>query len=87
MGGLEGSRPDELRRWSYELGVDCGDKAVCAGLALALARAQNPGGTTLFSSLDPDHVRRDLHWARAARDQSDRIGLFAELLHGTQPAS
>ena len=57
------------QRWHEQVGRDCGDPEVVAGLLLRLAARANPSGVVLFSSIRPRRVRQ----AAAALD-SDETG-------------
>ena len=81
-----GSNPEIARRWSGELGADIANASVLSDLMLAAARDANHAGITLFSSRNPDHIRRN---AQLLLDGS-RLGAgaaFARLVARDVPAS
>jgi D-threo-aldose 1-dehydrogenase len=74
------TRPNQVNRWSDELGVDCARSDVMAGLALALAQRDNPSGRTLFSSRVVSHVRDTCQHARAYTGDTELLERFEQLL-------
>ncbi len=73
-------RPDEARRWSESLGVDCTRSDVVAGLALAMAQRDNPAGVTLFSSRSPDRIRANRRLAATYAGDDELLATAVALL-------
>lgn len=72
---------DERRRWSAALDIDADDPRALGLVLLRHALDANPGGTVLFSSTDPDTIRKsarllsdDLVTAGQARALEGLIG-------------
>jgi hypothetical protein len=78
-------RPDAIERWSTELGVDCAQSDVIAGLALALARRDNSNGSTLFGARSPERIRANCRLAGGFARDVGLLDRFRELL--TSPGS
>ncbi|WP_174300657.1 aldo/keto reductase [Caulobacter sp. S45] len=52
--------PDRASVWSQRLGMNVAEPAVLAELFLGHALASNPGGLVLFSSVNAQHVKRNI---------------------------
>lgn len=72
-------RPATRRAWSEELGVDCGDREVLAGLLQASSHARNPDGIVLFSTKQADRIRRAARVAGGDVFSSQQVSMFLEL--------
>lgn len=73
-------RPLEIQRWSEELDTDCTQSDEIAGLALALAQRDNPGGRTLFSSRSAERISANCQRARMYSRDVPRIERFAAMV-------
>jgi hypothetical protein len=72
-------RPELRAAWSKELGADCSDKSVLAGLLQAGSLARNQRGIVLFSSKNAQRIK---HAARVASGEvfsADQVEWFLEL--------
>jgi D-threo-aldose 1-dehydrogenase len=72
-------RPAERGAWSKELGVDCGDKEVLAGLLQASCHARNPNGIVLFSSKNAQRIKQAAHVASGEVFSVDQVEKFLKL--------
>jgi aryl-alcohol dehydrogenase-like predicted oxidoreductase len=68
------------RRWSDELGVDCGSREQLARLLLAGALRANPGGVVLFSSTDERRIRANAELAGAGAPEAALLERFDRLV-------
>jgi D-threo-aldose 1-dehydrogenase len=76
---LLNQRPELRAAWSKELGADCSDKSVLAGLLQAGSLARNQRGIVLFSSKNAQRIK---HAARVASGEvfsADQVEWFLEL--------
>lgn len=80
--GATRDRPGTVERWSRELGVDCTRADVVAGLALALAVQDSRGGSTLFGTRSPEHIRANCAFAGDFAQDAAILNRFRELLTG-----
>ncbi len=71
--------PDAARAWSAELGVDCADSAVVAGLMLSWAARANTRGPVLFSSRDPRKIRANTRLLEEQTFSAVQLDAFRKL--------
>jgi D-threo-aldose 1-dehydrogenase len=76
---LEGNI-DLALNWSRQLDVDCADPAILGELMLSYAVQANRKGAVLFSSRNPDTVRRNVEAVRSNRYSPALIDRFADLV-------
>ncbi len=76
-------RPEVVKRWSDDLGLDLADSSGLAALMLASALSANPGGVVLFSSTRPRAIRENLAAIADGRFPPDQIDRFASLARGS----
>jgi D-threo-aldose 1-dehydrogenase len=74
------ARAEERRRWSDELGIDCDDGDVVAGLGLALARRDPASTSTLFATRHADRLRANCRQAAIHAEHPERLDRFERLL-------
>ncbi len=79
-------RPAKLRVWSKELGVDCGDKEVLAGLLQASCHARNANGIVLFSSKRADRIKQAARVASGDVFTDEQVTKFLKLTEGIENA-
>lgn len=82
------SSPETAGSWSAALQEDCTERATLGRLMLAWACFANPGGTVLFSSRSPEHIRANarLDLSPARRDQVERFAALVARELPVQPA-
>ena len=72
-------RPAERGAWTAELGVDCADKEVLAGLLQASCHARNANGIVLFSTKRMDRIKQAARIASGEVFATDQVVKFLEL--------
>jgi aryl-alcohol dehydrogenase-like predicted oxidoreductase len=78
-----GERPGAQKAWGEELGVDCGDKEVLAGLLQASCHARNADGIVLFSSKSPARIKQSARIASGEMFTTEQVTRFLELTKET----
>jgi D-threo-aldose 1-dehydrogenase len=78
--GLLGSDPIKRKRWSSELGLDCGNADILAALMLNYAVAANPNGLILISSKNPSRIIKNVRAALDPCMSDSQIVRFADLV-------
>jgi aryl-alcohol dehydrogenase-like predicted oxidoreductase len=84
LAGWLDERPAERGAWSKELGVDCGDKEVLAGLLQASCHARNADGIVLFSSKNPERIKQAVRIASGETFTKDQVSKFLDLTKETR---
>ncbi len=79
-----GEKPGAQKAWSEELGVDCGDKEVLAGLLQASCHARNADGIVLFSSKNPARIKQAARIASGEAFTKDQVSKFLDLTKETR---
>jgi D-threo-aldose 1-dehydrogenase len=79
LAGWLDERPAERGAWSKELGVECGDREVLAGLLQASSHARNPDGIVLFSTKRADRIKRAARIASGEAFTKDQVARFLKL--------
>lgn len=81
-------QPALARQWSGQVGADCSDARVIAGLMLSYAVSANGSGPVLFSSSAPARIRDNVRTLEESAFQPEQIRNFAELARqsGLAPA-
>jgi D-threo-aldose 1-dehydrogenase len=75
---LQGN-PDEPKRWSEEVGADCTDPKVLAGLMLLYAVQTGGRGPVLFASTKLDNIKSNAEAVRSSAYSAQQVSKFAEL--------
>lgn len=83
------ANPGLLARWSAEIGVDCADAAVLAGLMLTYAARANRSGIVLFSTRSRAHLEANVRVLAERQFADDQVSAFVELVNARplQPAA
>jgi len=86
LGDWLDERPAEREAWSRELGVDCRDKEVLAGLLQASCHARNTEGIVLFSSKNPDRIKQAARIASGEVFRCEQVSTFLRLTENVAKA-
>lgn len=73
-------REDLARQWSDALGLDCSSRENLASLMLNYAVEANANGPVLFSSRNPERVRKNVEWVAKSSVSAEQVRLFARLV-------